>query len=241
MSLIEKLKDRNSLECIAEQFVQSIRERRPEGPYMLGGWCAHGLLAFEVARQLEAQGQEVAQVLLLETVNPVRMKQYSGWKRTIARVQLKIHLLKFEYAYVQQLNATQARHYIAGRTAQKLARMRQSLRRALKAANFYPELEDPSSGNPLDVLYAAAARYHPKPYSGQVTLIRSTQRTFGFGHVLDLGWSEFLGDNLEISETPGNHYTIYMQPNVDALAHKMNVCLRKAEGRTMQAGAKINA
>jgi len=241
MSLIEKLEDPKSLECIAEQFVQSIRERRPEGPYMLGGWCAHGLLAFEVARQLKAQGQEVAQVLLLETVNPVRMKQYSGWKRTIARVQLKIHLLKFEYAYVQQLNATQTRHYIAGRTTQKLARMRQSLRRALKAAKFYPGLEDPSSGNPLDVLYGAAARYHPKPYSGQVTLIRSTQRTFGFGHVLDLGWSEFLGDNLEICETPGNHYTIYVQPNVDALAHKMNVCLRKAEGRTMQAGAKINA
>jgi thioesterase domain-containing protein/acyl carrier protein len=241
MSLIEKLKDPKSLECIAEQFVQSIRERRAEGPYMLGGWCAHGLLAFEIARQLHAQGQEVAQVLLLETANPVRMKQYSGWKRTIARVQLKIHLLKFEYAYLQQLNSAQTRHYIAGRTSQKLARMRQSLRRVLKAAKFYPDLDDPSSGNPLDVLYAAAAKYHPKPYAGQVALIRSTQRTFGFGHVLDLGWSEFLGDNLEICETPGNHYTIYMQPNVDALAHKMNVCLRKAEERTMQARASVNA
>jgi thioesterase domain-containing protein/acyl carrier protein len=241
MSLLEKLEGPKSLERIAEQFVESIRERRPEGPYMLGGWCAHGLLAFEIARQLQAQGQEVAQVLLLETANPVRMKQYSGWKRTIARVQLKIHLLKFEYAYLQQLNSTQTRQYIAGRTSQKLARMRQSLRRVLKAAKFYPDLDDSISGNPLDVLYAAAAKYHPKPYTGQVALVRSTQRTFGFGHVLDLGWSEFLGDNLEICETPGNHYTIYMQPNVDALAHKMNVCLRKAEERTMQARARINA
>lgn len=74
-----------------------------------------------------------------------------------------------------------------------------------------------------------------------MALVRSTQRTFGFGRVLDLGWSEFLGDNLEICETPGNHYTIYMQPNVDALAHRMNVCLRKAEERTMQARARINA
>src|SRR5580704_7873411 len=79
MSLVAKLKDRGSLECIAEQFVQSIRERCPEGPYTLGGWCAHGLLAYETARQLQAQGQEVTQLLLLETVNPVRMKQYSGW------------------------------------------------------------------------------------------------------------------------------------------------------------------
>jgi len=240
MSLIEKLKDRDSLECIAEQFVQSIRERRPEGPYMLSGWCAHGLLAYETARQLQAQGQEVAQLLLLETVNPVRMKQYNGWKRLIARTQLKFHLLKFEYAYLQQLNSTQTRNYIAGRTAQKITRIRQSLRRVLKATKFYPELEDPAAGNPLDVLYAASAKYRPKPYSGPVVLIRSTQRTFGFGHVLDLGWSEILGQNLEICETPGNHYTIYMEPNVEALANKMNICLRKAEEQAASMTSRIN-
>ena len=241
MSLIAKLKDPGSLECIAEEFVQGIRERRAEGPYMLGGWCAHGLLAYEVARQLQEQGQEVAQVLLLETVNPVRMKQYSGWKRRIARAQLKFHLLKFEYAYLQQLNSTQTRHYIAGRTSQKIARIRQSFRRVLKATKFYPDMDGPGSGNPLDVLYAAAAKYHPKALRGPVVLIRSTERTFGFGHVLDLGWSEVLGNSLEICETPGNHYTIYMQPNVDALAHKMNVCLRKAEERTTRASTSISS
>jgi thioesterase domain-containing protein/acyl carrier protein len=240
MSLIEKLKDRDSLECIAEQFVQSIRERCPEGPYMLAGWCAHGLLAYETARQLQAQGQEVAQLLLLETVNPVRMKQYNGWKRLIARTQLKFHLLKFEYAYLQQLNSTQTRNYIAGRTARKIGRIRQSLLRVLKATKFYPELEDSAAGNPLDVLYAASAKYRPKPYSGPVVLIRSTKRTFGFGHVLDLGWSEILGKKLEICETPGNHYTIYMEPNVDALAHKMNICLRKAEEQAALTSSRIN-
>jgi thioesterase domain-containing protein len=168
------------------------------------------------------------------------MNQYSGWKRWIARAQLKFHLLKFEYAYLQQLNSTQTRNYIVGRTAQKLGRIRQSSRRVLKAAKFYPELEDSASGNPLDVLYAAAAKYHPKPLHAPVVLIRSTQRTFGFGHVLDLGWSELLGNHLEICETPGNHYTIYMQPNVDALAQKMNICLRKAEERAVQASGKIS-
>jgi thioesterase domain-containing protein len=237
MSLLAKLKDPTSLESIAQQFVQSIRERRPEGPYMLGGWCAHGLLAYETARQLQEQGQEVAEVVLLETANPVRMKQYNGWKRAIARVQLKLHLLKFEYAYLQQLNSTQTRNYLAGRTSQKLARMRQSVIRVLQAAKFYPEMEDTASGNPLDLLYAAAAKYRPKPYRGPVVLIRSTQRTFGFGHVLDLGWSELLGKSLEICETPGNHYTIYTEPNVDGLASKMDSRLRKAEEQQAKAVA----
>jgi thioesterase domain-containing protein len=110
----------------------------------------------------------------------------------------------------------------------------------LKATKFYPELEDSAAGNPLDVLYAASAKYRPKPYSGPVVLIRSTKRTFGFGHVLDLGWSEILGKKLEICETPGNHYTIYMEPNVDALAHKMNICLRKAEEQAALTSSRIN-
>ena len=229
-SLIEKLNKR-SLEAIAEQVAKMIRERRPEGPYMLGGWCAHGVLAYEVAQQLKAQGQDVALVLMLETVNPVRFKQYNGWRRIVALYQLKFHLLRFETAYLQQLNAEQKRDYIAGRLAQKLSRVRESLRRTLgRAAGTHQ--------GPLDVLYAAASKYYPKPYSGYVALVRSLQRSIGFLHQLDLGWTDVLGDNLEIHETPGNHYTIYMEPNVDTLAQKMDGCLRRAEERVSQAKLK---
>jgi thioesterase domain-containing protein len=190
------------------------------------------LLAYETARQLRAQGQEVAQVIMLETVNPVRLKAHTGWKRTIARTQLKFHLLKFERAYLRQLNKTQARDYVAGRVSKKLARLKESFRQALKitnlgSANFPIE-------NPLDVLYAAAANYQPKAYDGKVVLVRALERTVGFGRELDLGWKELLGEQMEICETPGNHYTIYMHPHVDTLALKMNESLRKAEERTTE-------
>ena len=230
-SLIVKLTNR-TLEGIAEQFVSMIRERRPKGPYMLGGWCAHGLLAYEVARQLKAQGQEVAHVLMLETVNPVRMKQYSGWRRIIARIQLKFHLLKFETAYLRQLNRTQAKDYIASRASQKISRIRQSVRELLG------QTVDTDQG-PLDVLYVAASKYYPKPYDGRVTLVRGTERTLGFGSQLHVGWDDVLGDELEVCETPGNHYTIYMEPHVEMLAHKMDACLKKAEEQAAQREAAL--
>src|SRR5205085_6838755 len=53
-SVVAALKNPESLECIAEQFAKAIRERRNEGPYLLSGWCAHGMLAYETARQLRA-------------------------------------------------------------------------------------------------------------------------------------------------------------------------------------------
>lgn len=230
-SLLGKLKKR-SLEDLAEQVVLMIRERRPEGPYMLGGWCAHGLLAYEAAKQLKAAGQEVAEVLMLETVNPVRMKQYSGWRRSIARIQLKVHLLKFESAYLRQLSREQKKDYLAARASQKLSRIKQSLREVLG------QTAETGQG-PLDMLYAAASMYYPKPYEGHVVLIRSLERTFGFGRQLDLGWADVLGDRLEVSETPGNHYTIYMEPHVHTLAQKMDACLRRAEERVSGANAAV--
>ena len=235
-SVLSKLEDPYSMECIATYFVAAIREQVPRGPYMLGGWCAHGLLAYETARQLREQGEEVAQLVMLESVHPVKRNQYNSWKRMIARAQLKLHLLKFEYTYMRQLPGRQGRDYIWGRVRQKLKRINESIRRPLKVRNSQDSGELGSRG-PLDILYIAAERYSPKPYDGNVALMRSQQRTFGFGRVLDLGWGELLGKNLEIYETPGNHYTIYMNPNVDALAHKINVSLRKAEERVTQSSA----
>src|SRR6202040_4091211 len=131
-SVLSKLEDPYSMECMARHFVGAIRERYPHGPYMLGGWCAHGLLAYETARQLQEQGEEVAQLVMLESVHPVKRNQYSAWKRMIARAQLKVHLLKFEYTYMRQLPGAQARDYIFGRLGKKLKRMKESIRQPLK-------------------------------------------------------------------------------------------------------------
>lgn len=224
-SLIAKLK-KPTLEAIGEQFVKMIQERQPDGPYMLAGWCAHGLLAFEAARQLKAQGQAVAQVVMLETVNPVRWRQYSGWRRIVGRWQLKMHLLRFELAYLREVNGRQTKDYLLARGAQKLRRLRNSFGQRLGMAH---EFDESDMWNPVDVLYDAAARYYPKPYQGSVVLIRSIDRTLGFGRHLQLGWDDVLEGQLEVSETPGNHYSIYMGANVDPLAQTMHSYLKKAE------------
>ena len=56
----------------AAEYVPLIREIQPEGPYVFVGWSLGGILAYEVARQMEEQGIEVAYVGLLDTVMPGR-------------------------------------------------------------------------------------------------------------------------------------------------------------------------
>ncbi|MFF4605124.1 amino acid adenylation domain-containing protein [Streptomyces sp. NPDC001339] len=53
---------------LAAHYLAAIRRVRPEGPYVLGGWSFGGFVAFEMARQLTAQGEDVVKTFLLDTV-----------------------------------------------------------------------------------------------------------------------------------------------------------------------------
>jgi amino acid adenylation domain-containing protein len=55
------------VEDMAAHYIGEMRSVQPEGPYYLGGLSFGGAVAFEMARQLHAQGQEVGLVALFDT------------------------------------------------------------------------------------------------------------------------------------------------------------------------------
>lgn len=57
----------DTIESLASAVCGSIRAARPRGPYLLGGYCLGGLVAFETARQLQSAGEEVRLVALFDT------------------------------------------------------------------------------------------------------------------------------------------------------------------------------
>ena len=54
---------------MATHYVQAIRQVHPSGPYRIVGVCTGGLIAFEMARQLSAQGEN-ATIVMLDTWHP---------------------------------------------------------------------------------------------------------------------------------------------------------------------------
>ena len=54
----------------AAAYLDDIRDRAAGRPVVLGGWSFGGALAYEVAHQLRGTGVEVAQIMLLDTVQP---------------------------------------------------------------------------------------------------------------------------------------------------------------------------
>jgi acyl-CoA synthetase (AMP-forming)/AMP-acid ligase II/thioesterase domain-containing protein len=55
-----------TIEQIAEACVGALRRHRSEGPYALAGWCGAGIVALEMARQLEQSGAQVSFVALFD-------------------------------------------------------------------------------------------------------------------------------------------------------------------------------
>ncbi|WP_281313837.1 non-ribosomal peptide synthetase/type I polyketide synthase [Polyangium sp. y55x31] len=56
----------SSIEELAAHYVEQIRRVAPRGPYFLGGWSFGGVIAIEIARQLERRGETVARLVLLD-------------------------------------------------------------------------------------------------------------------------------------------------------------------------------
>ena len=54
------------IEDMAAYYIQALQTVQPTGPYLLGGWSMGGVVAFEMAQQLHAQGQRVALLVLLD-------------------------------------------------------------------------------------------------------------------------------------------------------------------------------
>ncbi|SRR6266487_1968760 len=57
-----------TVETMAAAHIKSMRSVQPEGPYLLGGWCNGGLVAYEMARQLHAAGQTVDLLVLMDVM-----------------------------------------------------------------------------------------------------------------------------------------------------------------------------
>ena len=92
------------LEERAAEYLPAIKEVQPEGPYTLGGWSLGGALAYEVAKQLIAAGDDVAAILLIDTVRPsepdpgTREELHARWERYAAFIK-KTYGVDFQVPY----------------------------------------------------------------------------------------------------------------------------------------------
>lgn len=211
------------MDTIAGYLVRAIRARQPNGPYLIGGWCLHGIVAYEVACQLRQQGDDVEMLILFDTPHP------SYWQgRSFEPERVKYHL-----ARIFQLRPKAAWNYARLRLQAARFRIRTRIWKwayrigRSRGTHVWSWLRDSQQ-----MMVYASSQYTPEAVPGVVCLVRGTDRLPGFETDPAFGWSELLGERLRIEEVQGNHYTMFQEPNVATLAQRLANCLEQTESMT---------
>jgi thioesterase domain-containing protein len=148
------------IEEIAAYFAEQIRAYRPQGPYIIAGFCAGGTVAFELAQQLLRGGAAVSFVALFGSPYPVYFgRRTQLWQRLVHRAQA---LGKLTRELAPQPWAGRRRYL-----AQKL-RERKARRDASRAAALDPVLLLRAKVERVTV--SAVRGYTPRHFAGRVNL-----------------------------------------------------------------------
>ena len=82
-----------SIEAMADEYIAAMRAEQPRGPYLLAGWCLGGKVAFEMANRLVDAGEEVATLVLFDTLPPSsrRARLRKASERATRRAALAVY------------------------------------------------------------------------------------------------------------------------------------------------------
>ena len=194
---------------MAAHYVAEMRTAQSDGPYAICGWSSGGIVAYEVARQLELEGQTVSLLALFDAA--IRGDDGEYTREDV----LAMLLMMFPGDSRQEIEALRD-----ASLAQQLAYFEQRA----KSARLVWEDADPTQIRFIhDVFQAnadAIASYRPEPYQGKVTLFRAATAATPMHRDPELGWGQLAG-NVEVCEVPGDHVTMFREPTVQLLASQL--------------------
>jgi amino acid adenylation domain-containing protein len=214
------------LEDIAARQIQAMREFQSEGPYILAGWCADGVIAYEMAQQLRSQGEEVPLLVLFDSFNPARRQGESRWASWSDR-------LGFHLANLAELEPKEAVTYGLTRFATIRHKLELRAARTLYRLQLRPNRRMDAGVRAAEIINrGAVSRYVPEPYEGAALLFRARKRPPGNYFDAAFGWTKLV-TNLNVVDVPGNHRDMFVEPNVEVMAQALKSTLLDT-GRTSE-------
>jgi thioesterase domain-containing protein len=165
----------------------------PSGPLLVGGWCADGLTAVEVAHCIQKQGRTVGLLVLFDTVNPDYYLEARGlihsFGRTLTTLK-RIAQAAVERGVMRSL----------GVIAVSLFGVFRRVKTRVSETYSTPYVLDPCTCPVLLI----------RPPCGPLE-----QR--------DLGWGHACSNGLTVAEVPGDHSSIFRDPHVREVGRQLRV------------------
>lgn len=214
------------IEEMAAHYLKEVQAIKPSGPFLLGGYCMGGTVAFEMAQQLHAQGQEAALLALFETYD------FSNIPTQSALDHVYYYLQKIEFHWRNFLLLKSKEKKIFFKEKVKVLKGRGKVWFGTLTSKI-DNISNKANGqaSTLSKLWQindqASLDYIPKGYKGRITQFIPIKE---YAHHLgpELGWERIAPGRLEIQQLPVFPAGMLVEPFVELLAEKVTGSIDKA-------------
>jgi thioesterase domain-containing protein len=212
-----------SIEEMAADYIEAVRALQPEGPYLLGGWSMGGMIALEMVHQLRAQNQEVAMLLLLDTI-PAQVSE--------SQTELSDLLLMASFAEDLGLSLDQFDIPLERLSQLKLEEQLAYALEHAKARSLLPPDTEAAVINRLFQVFKANMlahrKYVPQAPPCPTALFKASEHFNGEGDEALERWKKIDACQMSIHIVPGTHTSMLREPQVEILAAHLKACLDEA-------------
>ena len=209
-----------SVEAMARHYVNLVRSVQPKGPYHLFGWSFGGVVSYEMARLLKAEGENIPLLAMVDSFVPTEHK-YQVFKSDPDDSTLVGYLVDhLEGMFGCALKVRRA----------DLAKMEreEQLKHVLDRAHqegILPGSFDVPQMNRFFRVYKtnhlAFCRYQAQPYDGAIQLFTPKKQLFVLSRANIHAWNRLTEGQVNVTTIPGDHYTVMQNANAAAMAGQL--------------------
>ncbi|OLD98599.1 MAG: hypothetical protein AUI36_45060 [Cyanobacteria bacterium 13_1_40CM_2_61_4] len=205
----------STIEEMAADYLKEIRTIQPEGPYFLGGYSFGGIVAFEMAQQLQKQGQKVALLVLIDPASPSSDLAVN----TSFGYEIYQHL-----SNLVRLGNREKLTYVLERVKWRLDEINRKIK--MMVCRFYLGIDRRVPFNLRMFYFFEASRhatqeYVPQIYPGRIIFLKAEKSS--------LEWHRLAAEGLETHEVPGRHLELLRAPHAQVLGENLRSCFEQAQ------------
>lgn len=204
-----KRKPFTQIEAMASHYIKEMSAVQPEGPYLIGGMCFGGAVAFEMAQQLHAQGQQIRLLVFLDTPCPPFSFQH----------HIQFHLKRYAWHLRENVFT-----YLNRPSHRSLTSVSQGFMKRLRAIRHTMRILRVDRAN-----QQAFRNYRPQPYSGRIVHFLVSEPSSKSSADSRMKWKNYAQSGMEVHTVSSDHYSMLREPHVRALAETLNDYLARKQ------------
>lgn len=223
----------DSVEAMAAAYIDTMRMQQPHGPYYLGGYCFGGNVAHEIACQLQARGEKVGMLALLDSFPP-QSSFHVSWANPKFLVAALTNLPRWYRKFKRRDSESKKRYLgrklsylkkrlIGGKTTAGQTTKGPDIADVLDLSQYPEEFRETAKTH-----WDALMNHEHKVFHGSITLIRPERENLSPLQP-EAGWTQLSTKTVDLHVVSGSHAEILQSPHVEQLAKELHLRLEKAQ------------